>query len=146
MVEQQPYGPNSAPVRRFLQRFAALRPAEWREAAAAFERLQGAAGFVTADRALAAAITGAGREDARDAVLGPLAQLAQRPPDAPPDASPDASPDGATEVIASLDPAAEAALAALLALIVRDLLTESAFTTLYSPFAALVPLASLEAR
>jgi hypothetical protein len=137
VVEQQPYGPNSALVRRFLQRFAALRPAEWAEAAAAFDRMQGSRTFVAADRALAAAIEGAGRDDARDAVLGPLAQLARRQADPSAASEADAAP--------ALDPAAEAALAALLALIVRDVLPASAFSALYAPFASLIPLASLEA-
>jgi hypothetical protein len=135
VVEPQPYGPNSALVRRFLQRFAALRPEEWVAAAAAYDHAQGSRSFAAADRALAAAIAGAGRDDARDAVLGPLAQLAQR-----------SAPAGPADETAppTLDPAAEAALAALLALIVRDLLPATAFAALYAPFATLIPLASLE--
>jgi hypothetical protein len=139
--ESQPYGPNGAAVRRFLQRFAALRPAEWQQAADAFERLQGTRAFGGADRALAAAVAAAGREDARDAVLGPLAQLV-RLPSAPVEAAPDAGADAADAV--TLHPVAEAALAALLALVVRDVLSASALATLYSPFDALVPIASLD--
>jgi hypothetical protein len=136
VAESQPYGPNGASVRRFLQRFAALRPAEWQQAASAFEALQRTRAFGAADRALAAAVTGAGREDARDAVLGPLAQLVRLPTAADADAADDA---------VALHPVAEAALAALLALVVRDVLSASAFATLYEPFDALVPLASLDA-
>lgn len=121
-------------MRRFLQRFAALSPAEWAAAARAYDALQVTRPFGAADRALADAIDNAGRERERDAVVGPLVQLV-RVPDAPP--VPDDAPP-------PLDPVAEAALAALLALVARDLLDEPAFRTLYAPFETLVPLATLD--
>ena len=129
MIDSQPYGPNTAVVRRFLQRFAALRPQEWEQAATEFERLQGTRAFAAADRALEAAVRGAGREDARDAVAGPLVQLVQRA------GEPGAEP--------AMHAVAESALAALLALIARDVLPSSAFATLYAPFSELVPVSAL---
>ena len=136
MIDTQPYGPNTAVVRRFLQRFAALRPREWEDAAGEFERLQATRAFAAADRALEAAVSGAGREDARDAVVGPLVQLVQLAPRTPDQAT-------APDEVPTMHPVAEAALAALLALITRDVLPSSAFATLYAPFAALVPVSTL---
>lgn len=139
-----PYGPNTAAVRRFLQRFAALAPEEWTAAAAAYEALQPTPAFRGADRALSAAVQRAGREGERDAVLGPLLQLvrvADASRVAPGLPGPDAIDLGAAPL--ALAPVAEAALAATLALVVHDVLTPSAFTTLYGPFADRIPLVAL---
>jgi hypothetical protein len=126
-------------VRRFLQRFAALRPAEWDEAARRYTDQQGTAALAAADRALGQTVERAGRTAERDAVVGPLVQLVR---DAPPGPARDAPDDPG---LALLPPVAEAALAALLALVVRDVLPPRAFDTLYAPFAALVPVAELGA-
>ena len=122
-------------MRRFLQRFAALAPAEWDAAAASYAAAQGTAAAIAADRDLQRAVERAGRTAERDAVLGPLAQLV-RADDAPAVVDDEAPPD--------LHPVAEAALAALLALVVRDVLPARAFTTLYAPFAAAIPADALD--
>lgn len=130
-----PYGPQTPAVRRFLQRLAALSPADWDRAAAAYAAAARQAAAVAADRDLQRAVERAGRAAERDAVLGPLAQLVRV----------DARGE-ATEADAPLDlhPVAEAALAALLALVVRDVLGPRAFATLYAPFAATIPVAALD--
>jgi hypothetical protein len=117
-----PYGPNTAAVRRFLQRFAALSPAQWEEAAAAFAEIERTRRFATADLALAGAIERLGRDRERDAVVGPILQITR-------------SADGEGGEPHAV---AAAALAAALALVARDVLDESDFATLYAPFAPLV--------
>lgn len=132
-----PYGPNTPAVRRFLQRFAALRPADWDRAARAYAAADGTAALTAADRALAQAVERAGRASERDAVVGPLVQLVRDVPLAP-------TVPGGDAALPLLPPVAEAALAALLALVMRDVLPARAFDTLYAPFADLVPVASLD--
>jgi hypothetical protein len=134
----RPYGPNTPAVRRFLQRFAALRPAEWEAAARRYEDAQPGPAFAAADRALAQTVERAGRTAERDAVVGPLVQLVRDAPRPPRAGAPD------DEGLALLPPVAEAALGALLALVVRDVLPAPAFDALYAPFAELVPLDALE--
>jgi hypothetical protein len=129
-------------VRRFLQRFAALRPSDWERAARAYEAAAGAPAFVAADRALAQAVARAGRTAERDAVVGPLVQLVRDAPLAPRAPAADGGDDAG---LALLPPVAEPALAALLALVARDVLPARAFDALYAPFAELVPAASLDA-
>jgi hypothetical protein len=121
-----PYGPNTPAVRRFLQRFAALDAGQWDAAAAAFEAAERTPAYTAADRALAAAITRADRARERDAVIGPLLQIA-RPAGGAPDPH----------------PVAAAALAAVLALLARDALDDHTFAVLYAPFADLVPVPTL---
>ncbi|MDF1502021.1 hypothetical protein [Roseisolibacter sp. H3M3-2] len=128
-----PYGPQTLAIRRFLQRLAALPAAAWDEAAARHEAAQGSPRFAAAARVLAAAVAATQREPERDAALGPLLQLVAVPTDDP---APDAAPE--------LAPVAEAALAAVLALLVRDVLSATAFATLYAPFAEAIPPASLD--
>jgi hypothetical protein len=127
----RPYGPNTPAVRRFLQRFAALRPAEWEQAARRYEAQQHTAPLAAADRALGQAVERAGRTAERDAVVGPLVQLVRDAPLAPNAVE--------AEGLSLLPQVAEAALAALLALVVRDLLPARAFDALYAPFAELIP-------
>ena len=140
-----PYGPQTAQIRRFLQRLAALPATEWDAAAAEYAALQGSTRFLGADRALSAAVAAAQRERERDAALGPLVQLVQavREPDGrgAPGAA-DGTPGGASDAV-PLAPVAEAALAAVLALLVRDVLSASVFATLYGPFAERVPVETL---
>jgi hypothetical protein len=135
-----PYGPNTPAVRRFLQRFAALRPSEWDAAGRRYEAAQASPAFAAADRALAQAVERAGRTAERDAVVGPLVQLVR---DAPRPSRPAGDAGAGGDGLALLPPVAEAALAALLALVVRDVLAEPAFATLYAPFTTLVPLDAL---
>ena len=135
----RPYGPNTPAVRRFLQRFAALRPAEWERAARRYEEQQGTPALAAADRALAQSVERAGRTAERDAVVGPLVQLVR---DAP--IPPRGHERGDEGLALLLPPVAEAALAALLALVVRDVLPARAFDALYAPFAELVPVQVLD--
>ena len=123
-----PYGPNTPRVRRFLQRAAALAPEAWARAARRYAELQGTAPFIEADYGLGAAIEASGRGFARDAVVRPVVQLA-------------ASRGRAGE--ASADDAAEALLAAALALVVIDRLDADLFETLFGPFADAIPLGEL---
>jgi hypothetical protein len=127
-----PYGPNTPAVRRFLQRFAALSPAEWGAAARAFNAAERSAGFRRADASLGVAISAAGREAERDAAMRPLLQLVRV-------TSAEAAADGEP----ALDRVAPAAAAAVLALLARDVLRPDAFATLYAPFSELVPLDQL---
>ncbi len=128
---QLPYGPNTAAVRRFLQRLAALPPRSWADAAQRYARLQRNAAFASADDALAVAIERSARDDARRAVVGPLVRLAAN-------VSQDLGAHGG-DPATDADALAESALAAVLSLIAEDRLAPDAFATLYAPFNDVVP-------
>jgi hypothetical protein len=130
-----PYGPNSQLVRRLLQRLSALPPAGWARAAATYAELQGDARLRRADRSLQGAVERTGRERARDAVVGPLVHLVAGLGQLP------AAP-GAPAV--DVEKWSEVALAAALALVVRDAIDQRAFDALWAPWAELIPSASLE--
>ena len=134
----QPYGPQTPAVRRYLQRFAALSAAEWQAAADAYAAGTSTAAYAAADRDLARSVERTGRTAERDAVLGPLAQLVRADAGADPS---DPDPDAPVE----MHPVAEAALAALLALVVRDVLPARACATLYAPFEPTIPARTLDA-
>ncbi|MFL5577908.1 MAG: hypothetical protein ACJ79S_18290 [Gemmatimonadaceae bacterium] len=132
----QPYGPNTDAVRRLLQRLAAAPVDEWERAARIYEGLARTGRFSAAERALAATVTAAGRERERDAVVGPVVQIAA-----------DAARRGAGAATGErksadepTDRFAEPALAAALAVIVRDLLSPDDFETLYSAVSWAVPV------
>jgi hypothetical protein len=125
----QPYGPNTAVIRRFLQRFAALDASALAAVVAAYDALQASPSFGRADRAVAAAVERSGRTAERDSVVGPLLRLLPAAPGDAPDV---------------LSPVAEPALAAVLALLLRDELSADAVATLYGPFEPLIPVGSLE--
>jgi hypothetical protein len=131
-----PYGPNTAAVRRFLQRLAGKPAADCVAAARRYVALQGTPAFVAADRALGHALESSGRTDPRDAVVGPIVQLmgghAERLASEPELA-------GVTS-----DDMAECALAAALALIVGDVIAGDALEVLYRPFAGIIPIAEVE--
>ncbi len=131
-----PYGPQTPAIRRFLQRFAALSSADWDRAAAEYAGALGTAAHVAADHDLARAVERAGRTAERDAVLGPLGQLVRVPAPESDAENPDAP--------VAMHPVAESALAALLALVVRDVLPPRAFTVLYAPYAGIIPTAALD--
>lgn len=117
---RQPYGPATAAVRRFLVQLAALDGAAHADVIARFATVCPSREFSAADRVLGETIERSGRNEAREAVAGPLLQLVR--------------------IADDLDPIAEPALAALLALIVSDLLAESTLRTLYKPFEHAIPL------
>jgi hypothetical protein len=91
--------------------------------------MQGSHDMVAADRLLGAAIEQHSRTDARDAIVGPIVQLMTGHADRV-----------AIEPGVDVENLAEAALAAALALIARDIIPREAFEALYHPFEALMPL------
>ena len=128
-----PYGPASAVVRRFLQRLASQRELVWLAAARRYQDPAEAIERRRADRALGAAIERLGREPARDALIGPVVQMARRVASA-------LHPEVTDDVLEGL---AEPALAAALALVVSDELDPAILASLYRPFEGAIPLASL---
>jgi hypothetical protein len=136
-----PYGPHTDAVRRLLQRLAAAPAESWADAARRYEALARTPRYAAAERALAQAIADAGRERERDAVVGPLVQIAAdaaervaRLAPAPPATAP-------TTAAADADAAgrfAEPALAAALAVVMRDLLGREEFAALFEGVAGMV--------
>lgn len=121
-----PYGPHTAAIRHFLVRLAGLSRSDRAQAASAYAAEQCTPEFQRAESMLATAMERSGRAEARDALSGPFLQLVRRT-----DATDDTAPD-------ALDPIAEPALAALMALLVRDLLTADVFTRLTAPMATVL--------
>jgi hypothetical protein len=132
----QPYGPNTAAVRRFLQRLAGKSAADCSGAARAYLSLQATPELVAADRALGRALESSARTDARDAVVGPIIQLMNGH-------AAKLDSDAALSGV-SLDDMAEAALAAVLGIIVGDLIAGDALEVLYRPFADIIPIEQIE--
>jgi len=128
----QPYGPETAAVRRFLVRLAGLGATDRAAVVARYETIAATRAYEAADARLGEVITRSGRDEARDALSGPLLQLVKRP-------TPDVSPAADAEADIALDPIAEPALAALLALMVRDLLDDATVQLLTDAFADTIP-------
>jgi hypothetical protein len=139
VVSDLPYGPNTAAIRRFLVRLAGLGAADRAAIVAAHASQQHTRAWYAAEAALATCIERSGRAPQRDALSGPLLQLVR----VAPGGSQNTETTSDEEMLATLDPVAEAALAALLALLVRDLLSVDQCTTLYAPFASTIPLRDL---
>jgi hypothetical protein len=144
----QPYGPATAVIRTFLVQLASLERAPHDEIIASYHALSMTSRFDSADQQLSEAITRSGRTDARDALFGPFLQLMRErhleadgatPVSATPSSETGDAPDDAIE----LDPIAESALAALMALLVHDLLPHEVLATLYAPYEPYVPLATV---
>ena len=131
-----PYGPNTAAVRRFLQRLAGKSAADCVAFARAYVALRGTPRFAEADIALGHAIESSDRTGPRDAVVGPIVQLmgghAERLMNEPELAD------------VTVDDMAECALAAALGLIVGDIIAGDALELLYRPFADAIPIAEVE--
>jgi hypothetical protein len=140
-VPALPYGPETPAIRRFLVRLAGLGGADRRAIVSAWERHSASPAYTVAEAALALVIERSGRESARDALSGPLLQLVRSPAhrDGASDATSAVASNDASDTEA-LDPVAEPALAALLALLVRDLLDPAAFEALYAACADHIPL------
>ncbi|MBL0940957.1 MAG: hypothetical protein IBJ03_18880 [Gemmatimonadaceae bacterium] len=132
-MSAHPYGPNTSAIRQFLVQLAGLGTSDRARVVAAYEHTAATANWQRAESRLAAVIERSGREASRDALTGPLMQLVRH------STTPTALSDNASdaEVMATLDPVAEPALAALLALLVRDLLSAEDATLLLSPFDAI---------
>ncbi len=128
----QPYGPETAAVRRFLVRLAGLGATDRATVVARYEAIAATRAYEAADARLGEVITRSGRDEARDALSGPLLQLVKRP-------TPDVSPAADAEADIALEPIAEPALAALLALMVRDLLDDATVQLLTDAFADTIP-------
>lgn len=130
---RDPYGPQTAAVRRFLVQFAGLGADARTEVLTRHRAIVDDREYVAAESLIGETIARAGRTDARDALAGPLMQLVRTTASADPD----------DDVLSMLDPIAEPALAALLALLVADLVPSSAFAELYQPFEAVIALSSV---
>jgi hypothetical protein len=133
------YGPNTDAVRRLLQRLAAAPAEAWARTAERWAALERAPRYAAAERALAAAVAGAGRESERDAVVGPLVQIAA-------DAAERVARLGAGSADLDPDRFAEPALAAALAVVMRDLLSAEQFEALYEAVAEMVAVEELGRR
>ncbi len=130
-VHAQPYGPQSAEIKRFLRDLAALSQEAHDAVCAEWHAVRQTPAFARADRALGEAMVRANREAERDAAAGPLLQMLRlEPVSEGPNQAPDEPP--------PLDPIAEPALAALMALVVRDLLPDDVFAVLVRPVESLV--------
>ncbi len=146
-----PYGPNTAAIRRFLVRLAGLGTEARTRVTAAYAAQASTRAWVIAETALATTIERSGREPQRDALSGPLLQLVQRDAHgARPAASEDENGDengvengDEDGVMDTLDPIAEPALAALLALLVVDLLDSTQVMRLLAPFDGVISLADV---
>jgi hypothetical protein len=144
-----PYGPQTAQIRRFLQALAALRPETEVSVVARFGESSRAPAYRAAERALATVIAKSGRDRERDALGGPLLQMLRVPAphsgegaDALSPATPPVTASGEGDT-PTLRPIAEPALAALLALLMRDLLSAPHFSALYAPFDETISVATL---
>lgn len=134
-----PYGPCTSRVRGFLVQLAGLGLEARETVVVAYNRASNTQAYVQADRLLGDTIERAGRTDARDAVAGPLLQLVQDPSSTSSSRDVGSDPDSAFE---TLHPIAEPALAALLALMVSDVMPAETVATLYAPFDAVIPMPS----
>lgn len=146
-----PYGPATAPIRRFFVALAALEIEPHDAVVRRFASQSESSAFLAADATLGEIIERSGRTDARDALFGPLLQLVRDRDVAEQAVAEDAVADEAVadEAVAEantpvpLDPIAEPALAALMALLVHDLLSAATLATLYAAFAEAIPLDSV---
>jgi len=125
-------------VRFFLVRLAGLGNSDRDDVVQRYAAQCSRAEYLAAETLLGETLERSGRTDARDALAGPLMQLVQlvRQPDSANEASDAGAPD---DDLASLHPIAEPALAALLALLVADLLPADVTALLYAPFAERIP-------
>jgi len=130
-----PYGPQTAAVRGFLVRLAGLGAADRAAVVSRYDAVSTTRAYEAADSRLGDVITRSGREEARDALSGPLMQLMKRPVAAITEAT-------STDTELELEPIAEAALAALLSLMVRDLLDDATVRLLTDAFSDTIPLGS----
>lgn len=128
----QPYGPETAAVRDFLVRLAGLGAADRATVVSRYDAIVATRGYEAADARLGEVITRSGRGEACDALSGPLMQLVKRAPES-------LSAESNDEL--ALEPIAEPALAALLALVVRDLLDDATVRVLTDAFQDRIPLA-----
>jgi len=138
------YGPNTAAIRRFLVRLAGLGIEARSRVTDAYAAEVSTRAWMLAETALATAIERSGREPQRDSLSGPQLQMVQRDRGAAATATAaTATAAEATDedrVLDTLDPVAEPALAALLALLVCDLLDGAQLARLMAPFEGVIAL------
>jgi hypothetical protein len=127
-----PYGPNTPAVRHFLRQLAGLGTSARTDVVTRHTVACTTRDWQAAETVLGTTIERAGRAEAQQAIAGPLLQLVRRG-DAPAETGTD------DEALDQLDPIAEPALAALLVLIVADLLPAEVAERLYAPFAPVIP-------
>lgn len=133
----QPYGPNTAAIRAFLVRFAGLGAHDRFTVVARYQERVNTRTYHVAESAMATAIERSGREPMQQALSGPLLQLVRRADILP------ATEPTEENALEGLDPVAEPALAALLALLVRDLLDEGQLEQVYGAFSTVIALGDL---
>ena len=121
-------------MRHFLQRLARQPAIAWLAAARQYAERRDTPTVRRADRALGQVIDGHGRARERDALVGPVLQMAR---------SAVPAPMGESDDDETLERMAEPALAAALALLVEDLLAAEHVAALYAPFAQAIPLDTL---
>jgi hypothetical protein len=131
-----PYGPGTPLVRRFLQRLAGLSATDETEVVARYAAQSLAPEYATAEMALGLSISRTGRVAEQTALAGPLLQLVRERAD-------ESGADGDASVLPTLRAIAEPALAALLALMMRDVLQPFEFTRLYEPFDTVLQVSEL---
>lgn len=124
-LDAQPYGPQTAEVRAFLRALAALDADEHARVLERWKHHSGTTAFSRADRVLAETMVRVNREVERDSAAGPLLQMMRV--------------DSGADDGASLDPIAEPALAALMAIVLRDVLPQVTYDTLIASMASIVP-------
>ncbi len=138
----QPYGPHTADVRAFLRDLASMSEDAMVVVCGQWERLRSQTEFARADRTLGETIVRADREAERDAAAGPLLRMmrAREAARSGADSDDNTADSGRTDTLAEqpLHPISEPALAALMALIVRDLLPREVFAVLTSPLRDIV--------
>jgi hypothetical protein len=125
-----PYGPQSARIRAFLVQFAGLGAADRARVVEAHRTQLTSREWVSAERVLADTMGRSGRDAYREALSGPLLHRVRRP-----GAEVPTSEEAALD---TLDPVAEPALAALLALLVYELLPVEMVRTLCAPFSGVL--------
>lgn len=124
-----PYGPMTPRIRQFLLTVAGLGKQARAEVVTKHGAHVDSRAYIAAETALAETIERSGRTAERDALGGPLLQLLLTSARSP-----------AEERERELDPIAEPALAALLALLVSDLLAKEHLATLTAPFGDVLAL------
>jgi len=124
-LDAQPYGPHTADIRAFLRALAGLSVDAHAQVLDVWARESATTAFARADRVLADTMVRVNREAERDAAAGPLLQMMR------------SGDDEST----TLDPIAEPALAALMALVLRDVLPTATFDTLVVSMASTIPAA-----
>jgi len=120
MFSKQEYGPNTAQVRRFVDRLRALTPTEWEQVRAAEPRARAAYGRPEWTEIQVSAEQEYGR-DCQERLLAPATNR--------------------LDFVAGLD--WHLASSAVMALVVCEALTPAQFAACYGPFADLIPVESL---